>query len=336
MNKNGISRRAFLKGGAAVACAAATATIPLTVKALDQEPLATLHDLRKCVGCGECVTACRDMNQRFFPEPVRPFPKMYPKRVKAEDWSEKRDVTDRLTPYNWLTIQQADVKTAEGDLTVYIPRRCMHCVNPPCVKLCPWGAAHQEKNGISVINPDLCLGGAKCQAVCPWDIPQRQTGVGLYLDILPAFAGNGVMYKCNRCYENVAKGENPACIDMCPENVQSIGPRKEMVARAYEIAKEIGGYVYGDKENGGTNTLYVSPVPFEMLNDAIRKGKGLPDLAAKKDVMADGNAMTAALFLAPVAGVVSALSKIALTARRAGLGKEEKKTANPGEVNHES
>lgn len=308
-----LSRRAFLKGGAAFACAAATSAIPTSVKARDQEPLATLHDLRKCIGCGECVEACRNSNQNRFPNPSKPFPKMFPKRVKAEDWSEKKDVIDRLTPYNWLTIQQADVQTEEGELTVYIPRRCMHCVNPPCVKLCPWGAAHQEKNGISVINAELCLGGAKCQNVCPWDIPQRQTGVGLYLDILPKYAGNGVMYKCNRCYEKVAKGENPACIDACPEGVQTIGPRKEIIAKAYEIAKEIGGYIYGEKENGGTNTIYVSPVPFEKLNEAIAKGKGMPDLSMKKDVMADGNAMAAALFFAPVAGVVAAVSRYVFT-----------------------
>lgn len=323
MNQN-ISRRAFLKGGAALACAAATSGIPASVKALDQEPLATLHDLRKCIGCGECVEACRESNQRLFPKPNKPFPKMLPKRVKAEDWTEKQDVKDRLTPYNWLTIQQADVSTDKGELTVYIPRRCMHCVNPPCVKLCPWGAAHQEKNGISIISPDLCLGGAKCQNVCPWDIPQRQTGVGLYLDILPSYAGNGVMYKCNRCYDKVAKGDNPACIDACPEGVQTIGPRKEMIAKAYEIAKEIGGYVYGDKENGGTNTIYVSPVPFETLNSAIAKGKGLPDLSTKKDVMADGNAMTVALFLAPVAGVVGAVSRYLATIKRINTTNELK------------
>lgn len=327
-----ISRRAFLKGGAVMACAAASSAVPATVRALDQEPLATLHDLRKCIGCGACVEACRDSNSSLFPKPAKPFPVMHPKRVKAEDWSEKTEVTDRLTPYNWLTVQEARVTTAKGELTVYIPRRCMHCVNPPCVKLCPWGAAHQEKNGISVINPDLCLGGAKCQNVCPWDIPQRQTGVGLYLDILPAYAGNGVMFKCNRCYKKVAKGEKPACIDACPENVQTIGPRKEIIRKAYEIAGEIGGYVYGDKENGGTNTIYVSPVPFDELNQAIAKGKGLPDLEAKKDVMADGNAMTAALFLAPVAGVAGAFFRYVSAMKKWGGTSGSLDSRQPREV----
>ena len=57
----------------------------------------------------------------------------------------------------------------------------MHCQNPPCANLCPWGAAGREKNGIVRINDKVCLGGSKCKSVCPWNIPQRQTGVGLYL-----------------------------------------------------------------------------------------------------------------------------------------------------------
>jgi formate dehydrogenase iron-sulfur subunit len=137
------------------------------------------------------VDACRESNEAKFPRPVKPFPKMVPSRVKVEDWSGQKDVQDRLTPYNWLFIQHAAVQTDDGEKEITLPRRCMHCVNPPCVKLCPWGASIQEKNGISRMDPDLCLGGAKCKNVCPWKIPQRQTGAGLYLDILPSLAETG-------------------------------------------------------------------------------------------------------------------------------------------------
>ena len=313
-----LSRRAFLKGGAAVACSAAVAGTPVKALAARKMPLATLHDLRKCIGCGECVEACRESNAEKFPEPSKPFPEMIPKRVKAEDWSDKRDVTDRLTPYNWLYIQEATVETADGEMTLYMPRRCMHCVNPPCAKLCPWGAANQTEDGIALIDADICMGGAKCRSVCPWDIPQRQTGVGLYLDLLPSMAGNGVMYKCDRCVDRVVNGETPACIDACPEGVQTIGPRDEIIQTAYRIAKEIGGYVYGDKENGGTNSIYVSPVPFDVLNKAIDKGKGRPDFTDKKDAMAQGNNIAKAMFIAPFAGVFAAAARVYAMARDNG------------------
>jgi len=308
-----ISRRAFLKGSFTTAGAVAASTgIARASKSIikqETQPLATLIDISKCIGCEECVFACQEANADKYPKPKKPFPKMYPDRVPVEDWSGKQDVTDRLTPYNWLFIQHASATINGEEVGLTIPRRCMHCSNPPCVKLCPWGSAKQEDNGLSRIDSDLCLGGAKCKKVCPWDIPQRQTGTGLYLDLLPALAGNGVMYKCDRCYSRLEKGETPACIEACPEDVQTIGPRNEILKQAHELAKEMNGYIYGEHENGGTNTIYVSPVPFDQLNNNIETGDGKPHLTKVKDMMSDGNNIAKAMLVAPLAGVAAAIGK---------------------------
>jgi len=314
----GFTRRDFIKGGLAAACTvAASAAVPAAVAANSgDQQLATLLDISKCVGCEACVEACREANESKYPDPQKPFPKMVPERAKVSDWSDRRDVNDRLTPYNWLYIQRAEVDIDGQATEVNVPRRCMHCVNPPCVKLCPFGAAKQYRNGISRIDADICLGGSKCSRVCPWHIPQRQTGVGIYLDLLPNFAGNGVMFKCDRCYDRVARGELPACIEACPEDVQTIGPRTDIVARARALAREINGYVYGADENGGTNTVYVSPVPFEDLNAAVDKGKGKPHLKPVKDAMAEANNLAAAMVIAPIAGIAAAAGKIYKTGRK--------------------
>jgi len=307
-----ISRRLFLKGGLATAAGLAASSIPGAAAAAgpdEGKQLATLLDIRKCIGCEACVEACSEVNSKKYPDPQKPFPKMYPNRVPVEDWSEKKDVNDRLTPYNWLIIQHAEVEIGGQETELTIPRRCMHCVNPPCVKLCPWGAAKQLENGISRIDSDICLGGSKCRKVCPWHIPQRQTGTGLYLDLMPSMAGNGVMYKCDRCYSRIADGESPACIEACPEDVQTIGPRDEIIKKAHALAAEINGYIYGENENGGTNTIYVSPVPFEDLNKAIEKGKGKPHLKPVENTMAQANNLAMAMFVAPLAGIAAAVGK---------------------------
>ncbi|VFQ44210.1 4Fe-4S dicluster domain-containing protein [Desulfoluna butyratoxydans] len=319
-----LSRRAFLKGSVASAATAVTAAaLPARAEAADPEGyLTTLLDLSRCVGCGECVMACKEAHEEDFPQPQKPFPAMHPSRVPVEDFSDEQDEEGRLSPYNWLTIQEAEVTVNGEEQTLYIPRRCMHCINPPCVKLCPWGAAVQEKNGLSHINDALCLGGAKCRKACPWHIPQRQTGVGLYLDLLPSLAGNGVMYKCDRCHTRLKDGEQPACIEACPEGVQSIGPRDEMIAKARALAKEMNGYIYGLDENGGTTTLYVSPVPFETLNSAVDQGPGLPDLAPHGNSMALAENAGAAMLLAPLAGFAAAAGRVFLKLKKAA--KEEK------------
>jgi len=335
---HGVSRRGFLKamgvGGAGMLlpAAAARAGEPRVPAPSDGE-LATLLDLSKCIGCGACVEACRESNAYKFPEPEKPFPDMVPsKRAKPEDWSDKRDVDDRLTPYNWLYIQNASGEYRGESFDINIPRRCMHCQNPPCANMCPFGAAAKQKNGITRINDKLCLGGAKCRTVCPWNIPQRQSGLGLYKDLLPRLAGSGVMYKCDRCYQKLDKGELPACIEVCPENVQTIGPRHEIVAEARRLAEEMNGFIYGLEENGGTNTLYVSPVPFDEINKVIDKhplnkpvGKGLgpgkPHMGPVKDVMADETNLATATLLAPVAGIAAGI--LGLGAKLANKGEDD-------------
>lgn len=237
---------------------------------------------------------------------------MYPNRVKVSDWSgdEEREVRDRLTPYNWVTIQEATVSVDGEETTLSFPRRCMHCQNPPCADLCPWGASRKLENGITLIDPDICLGGRKCQVVCPWAIPQRQTGVGLYLDLMPNFAGNGVMYKCDRCYNRIGNGDLPACIEACPEDVQTIGPKYEIVAKAHRIVKENGVYIYGESENGGTNTIYLSPVPFDELSQVIDKGPGRPHFDAVEAKMAHADNLAKAMLIAPIAGLAAAFGRI--------------------------
>jgi hypothetical protein len=110
---------------------------------------------------------------------------------------------------------------------------------------------------------------------------------------------------------------------VCPEKVQKIGPRKEILREAHAIKKEIGGYIYGEKENGGTNTIYVSPVPFEELNKSIEKGPGRPNLKPVGNSMAQADNLAKAMVIAPIAGIAAAAAKFFVGAKRV-VGSEEK------------
>src|SRR5690606_34256316 len=145
---------------------------------------------------------------------------------------DRRDLTDRLTPYNWLAVQQVEV----DGVTVSIPRRCMHCDNPACVNLCPFGASEKRPTGAVVINEELCFGGAKCRDVCPWGIRQRQAGVGLYLKVAPQYVGGGVMYACDLCSRRLDQGRVPACVEACPRGAMEVGPKEAMRQEAYRRA----------------------------------------------------------------------------------------------------
>jgi hypothetical protein len=81
------------------------------------------------------------------------------------------------------------------------------------------------------------------------------------------------MYKCDLCHDLLAKGEKPRCESACPRGALLSGPKAEMKEYAQKTAQEIGGYVYGDSQNGGTSTFYISKVPFDKISKAIADNK---------------------------------------------------------------
>lgn len=308
-----ISRRQFLKRSAlASATGAAVLTAIHQPGEAASTPMATVIDLTKCDGCAgqpvpRCVTACKTKNQHRFPQPQKPIPDYWP-RKGYEDWSAKQQITNRLTPYNWTYVQQVTVQGKQ----LSIPRRCMHCENPPCAKLCPFSAYTIHNDSAVVVDPEVCFGGAKCRDVCPWGVPARQAGVGLYMKLMPDYGGGGVMYKCDMCHELVQKGQQPACVSACPQQAMTFGSKEEMKKLVRNRSKEINGHIYGLTENGGTATYYVSPVPFAEIDKALQTqgqvdGKpgqsGMPQAAAK---MEEFNNWSAAMLLAPVAGMFAA------------------------------
>lgn len=310
---NDMSRREFLTRTAlagSVGVASLATPAPATA-APGGGSLATFIDLSLCSGCGACTTACRTENADRFPEPVDDIPVNWP-TGKFEDWSHDRDAADRLTPYNWLYVEHVEV----DGTAVNVPRRCMHCDDPACANLCPFSASEKTAEGAVVINEDACLGGAKCRAVCPWDVPQRQAGVGVYMDLAPGLLGGGVMYKCDMCADSIAEGGTPACVSACPTGAMRFGNKDEMRALALARAEEIGGHTYGIDENGGTATFYVSPVSFESIDAAIANRRetleepkriGVPHM--KPDVenyLDSAKGLASSVAIAPVLGIAAA------------------------------
>ncbi|MDN5346440.1 MAG: formate dehydrogenase iron-sulfur subunit [Clostridia bacterium] len=310
-----MNRREFLKRTAIAGIAggiALTGLGKLKPALAATAPVGTMIDLTKCDGCAgrklpACVEVCRETNRDRFPRPRPEDIQPYWPQKKFEDWSKKQDVTNRLTPYNWTFVQKVEVEYQGKKATVFIPRRCMHCDNPPCANLCPFSAQEKTPEGPVLIDPNACFGGAKCREVCPWQIPQRQAGVGLYLKIAPKLAGGGVMYKCDLCYSRISRGSLPACVEACPREAIAFGTKEEMRRKAHVRAAAINGYIYGEKENGGTSTFYVSAVPFEILHRALIAQKQVPGLpVGVENYLENVNGLAEGLLIAPVAGVLAA------------------------------
>lgn len=87
--------------------------------------------------------------------------------------------------------------------------RCHHCANAPCVRCCPTGSSHIVEGGIVLVDPDKCIGCGACIASCPYDARYPHP--------------DGYVDKCTFCVHKVRKGEQPACVSVCPTNCLYFG-----------------------------------------------------------------------------------------------------------------
>jgi hypothetical protein len=134
------------------------------------------------------------------------------------------------------------------------------------------------------------------------------------------------MFKCDLCVDRLKDGGLPACIEACPRQALLIGPREKIFDLAEERVRKTGGFLYGKKENGGTSTLYVSPVPFDVLDRAVVTGKGRPGFKPAKRRMEETDGLGRAVLVSPLAGAAAGVAgALGFLSRRKERVKEEEK-----------
>jgi formate dehydrogenase iron-sulfur subunit len=196
----------------------------------------------------------------------------------ANQWIDERAATSgehaELADENWTIIRkfrvsqpiiEADSDTNNKiDRTNYNPeiwrfvkRQCMHCKEPGCVSSCFAKAFQKTEAGPVIYYPNNCVGCRYCMLACPFKIPKFE-----WDKTIP------VITKCVMCHNRIAKGQQPACVSVCPTNVMKFGDRDELLAEAKELVSKDSRYVkhiYGEEEAGGTSWIYVSDTPFAQL-----------------------------------------------------------------------
>ncbi len=105
----------------------------------------------------------------------------------------------------------------------YLSISCNHCEDPACTKVCPSGAMHKRDDGFVVVNEEVCIGCRYCHMACPYGAPQYN-------------AAKGHMTKCDGCYDRVAEGKKPICVESCPLRALDFGPIDELRKKHGELA----------------------------------------------------------------------------------------------------
>ncbi|HVI09498.1 MAG TPA: hydrogenase 2 operon protein HybA [Candidatus Binatia bacterium] len=253
-----ITRRDLLQrittGSAAIAVSGAVSAATMTGLAHAEEPakvppraVGMLYDATRCIGCQTCVVACTKAND------LQPDNRRDPLHQAPGDLNYRTKTLIKL------------YKAADGKEFSFVKQQCMHCVDPACVSACMFGGLKKDsKSGVVTWNGKYCVGCRYCEVACPYNIPKFQ------------WEGfNPRIVKCELCKDRLAQGEEPACTAVCPKKAVVFGTREELLKEAkLRIAQNPGKYfenrVFGEKEGGGTQVLYLSHVSFSAI--------GLPEL----------------------------------------------------------
>lgn len=228
-----------------------------------QPRYAFLIDASYCIDCRSCMVACSVENN---------VP-MGSTRI----WIKETGVTGEYPNLKRFTV----------------PYHCMHCKDPSCVSACTVGALHRNEDGIVTYDNDICIGCRYCIYACPFEVPKYDWDEPLPLVV-----------KCDMCISRLREGQQPACASTCPTGAIQFGKYEDMLAAAHKRINDNPGkyvdHVYGETENGGTSTLYISPVPFEELGFPT---PGDTSTAYSNRLVTEGTPMVAGAMLVGLSGI---------------------------------
>ncbi len=207
-------------------------------------------DLSRCKNAMKCQKACQKHH-------LLPTQDKYLKVYKMQDSPE-------ASPY-WM------------------PKPCLHCDKPPCVKVCPVDATFKRSDGLVLIDNERCIGCRFCMAACPystrtfnWDEPLQPANVDEYTYSPESSTPRkkGTVEKCDFCPDMLKQGLLPHCVSACPNGVYYFGDANEDTVtngdetlKFRQLLKDKAGYRYMEALGTEPSVYYLPAVnrlfPFE-------------------------------------------------------------------------
>ncbi len=207
--------------------------------------LALIIDLNKCVGCHACAVNCKSWNTSGQFGPLTETDPYGTKPVGV--WF------NRVQTYEIGSFPDVDV--------LHFPKSCMHCVDAPCVPVCPTNASYKrEEDGIVLVNYDDCIGCKYCSWACPYGCREFDET-------------DGVMKKCTLCVDriydqNLPEEERlPACVLACPTSARVFGDVNDPESDASKAVREGMGYKLMPESGANPSNQYLPRRPVKVMVD---------------------------------------------------------------------
>ena len=225
-------------------------------------------DLGRCRNAKKCITACQKMHHV----------------------SEDKE---------WLKVKL--LKDNEAGAPYWFPKLCMHCDNPPCVKVCPVAATFKREDGLVLVDNDRCIGCKFCMVACPystrvfnWENPENPEVINTEFSSsetsLPHY--HNTVEKCDFCPDMVRMGKLPDCVTSCPNGVFYFGDENEdavsngdETVRLTALLRDRAGYRYKEELGTKPRVYYLPPTNRMFPVERGYKGLSEEELDVLKDQM---------------------------------------------------
>ncbi len=220
------------------------------------ETVGFFTDTTLCIGCKACQVACHQWND--LPAAKRKGTRTSLPLVSAADLApmtgDSYDNTGSFSDVNWRHVKFIEQERPGDQRVAWLMMSdvCKHCVNAPCLEVCPTSAILRTEFDTVFIHEPACNGCRDCVSACPFGVIHMS-------------AERHVAQKCTFCYDRLQNGLQPACAQACPTKSIQFGPLDDLKKKAQQRVARLQGQgvtkaaLYGadDKVLGGLNSFYL-------------------------------------------------------------------------------
>jgi Fe-S-cluster-containing dehydrogenase component len=172
---------------------------------------------QNCINCKACETACKEENG-------------------VQLGADKQRI--------WVGVNEGTV-FGKPYMNLY-PSQCNHCIEAPCVSVCPTYASHFVEGGIVKVDPSKCILCKGCMEACPYD-------ARFVDDTMVA------VDKCTFCDHRIDEYGTTACQATCPTKVRLFGDLDDEESDLVKLLKTKKFFFQKEKSGTLPKLFYIVP-----------------------------------------------------------------------------